>query len=33
MIKTMYKNKDINWDNQLLDYVLLSWDNEQKLDL
>ena len=33
MIKTMYKNKDINWNNQLLDYVLLEWDKEQKLDL
>lgn len=33
MIKTMYKNKDINWNIQLLDYILLEWNKEQKLDI
>jgi hypothetical protein len=30
LIKTMYKNKNINWDTQLLDFCLFLYENEQK---
>jgi hypothetical protein len=30
LIQTMYKNKNINWDIQLLDICLFLYENEQK---